>query len=301
MSVDVESLTHRYGDRTALSDVTFSVPSGELFAIVGPNGGGKSTLLRILSTALRPTSGKASLLGIDLVDAYAVRRRLGVVFQSPALDGKLTVRENLIHHGHLYRLEGKELTTRIDETLERFGVADRAEERVDKLSGGLKRRVELGKGLLHRPEVLLLDEPTTGLDPSARREFGELVRGLEGVTVVWCTHLLEEAERCSRVAFLHLGKIVAIGEPDDLRGEIGGDIVTLRAKEPNKLAADILDQMDVASRAADGEVRLSHDRGHEFAAQLAEKFGGRFDSITVGRPSLEDVFQARTGDRFSDG
>jgi len=229
LSVDVEGLTHRYGERTALDGVSFSVRSGEVFGLVGPNGGGKTTLFKILSTALAPSSGSARVAGVDVRDG-AVRRRIGVVFQSPSLDGKLTVGENLLHHGHLYGLSGSGLKERIGEELTRFGLKDRMGDRVEKLSGGLQRRVELAKSLLHRPEVLLLDEPSTGLDPGARRDLWDALRGLKGVTVLLTTHLLEEAERCDRMAILHKGKIVALGEPLTLRGEIGGDVVTVRSR-----------------------------------------------------------------------
>lgn len=298
MAVDVSGLTHCYGERVALSDVTFSVAPGELFGLVGPNGGGKSTLFRILSTALRPTSGAARVAGLAVGDP-AVRRRIGVVFQSPALDRKLTVRENLRHHGRLYGLGGRELVSRMDELLAKFGVADRGGELVEKLSGGLQRRVELAKGLLHRPEVLLLDEPSTGLDPGARRDLWDHLSSLAGVTVLLTTHLLEEAERCRRLGILHKGRLAAVGEPAVLRGEIGGEVVTLRTADPKGLAEAIREKFGGAPEASDGTVRLGHERGHELVGRLFEAFPGRFDSVTVAKPSLEDVFHARTRELWS--
>ncbi|HUR38220.1 MAG TPA: ABC transporter ATP-binding protein, partial [Planctomycetota bacterium] len=238
MSVEIDGLTHRYGERLALDGVSFSVRKGEVFGLLGPNGGGKTTLFKILSTALRPTSGSARIEGVDVRDD-AVRRRIGVVFQAPGLDQKLTVAENLLHQGHLYGLRGAALRRRIDEELGRFKLSDRARDRVEKLSGGLQRRVELAKALLHQPEILLLDEPSTGLDPGARRDLWDALRSLKGVTVLLTTHLLEEAERCDRLAILHKGKLVALGAPLDLRGEIGGDVVTIRAKDAEALAAAI--------------------------------------------------------------
>lgn len=293
MSVDVEGLTHRYGERVALDGVSFAVRSGEVFGLVGPNGGGKTTLFKILSTALTPTSGTARVAGIDVRDG-AVRRRLGVVFQAPSLDGKLTVGENLLHHGHLYGLSGPGLRQRIGEELARFGLADRTSDRVEKLSGGLQRRVELAKSLLHRPDVLLLDEPSTGLDPGARRDLWDALRGLKGVTVLLTTHLLEEAERCDRLAILHKGKVVAIGEPMALRGEIGGDVVTVRSRDPQQLAAAIREKLGEQAQVVDGTVRLSRDRGHEFVGRLVEGFPQLIDSVTVAKPSLEDVFMSKT-------
>ncbi len=298
MSVDVGGLTHRYGERLALDGVSFSVRPGEVFGLVGPNGGGKTTLFKILSTALTPTSGSAKVAGLDVSDG-AVRRKIGVVFQSPSLDGKLTVGENLLHHGHLYGLSGSGLRARIGEELARFGLADRAGERAEKLSGGLQRRVELAKALLHRPEVLLLDEPSTGLDPGARRDLWDALRGLKGVTVLLTTHLLEEAERCDRLAILHKGKIVAIGEPGALRSEIGGDVVTVRSRDAASLAASIREKLGEAAEAVDGTVRLSRERGHEFVVRLVEAFPGLIDSVTVAKPSLEDVFLARTREIWS--
>jgi len=283
LSVDVEGLTHRYGERVALDGVAFSVRAGEVFGLVGPNGGGKTTLFKILSTALVPSSGAARVAGIDVRDG-AVRRKIGVVFQAPSLDGKLTVAENLLHHGHLYGLSGAGLRQKIGEELGRFGLADRAADRVEKLSGGLQRRVELAKSLLHRPEVLLLDEPSTGLDPGARRDLWDALRSLKGVTVLLTTHLLEEAERCDRLAILHKGKVVALGEPLALRAEIGGDVVTVRSRDPERLAASIKEKLGESPQVVDGTVRLARDRGHEFVGRLVEAFPGMIESVTVAKP-----------------
>jgi len=298
LSVEVDGLTHRYGERTALDGIAFAVRSGEIFGLAGPNGGGKTTLFKILSTALTPTSGTARVAGID-VREDAVRRRIGVVFQSPSLDVKLTVAENLLHHGHLYGLSGGGLRTRIDEELARFGLADRRGDRVEKLSGGLQRRVELAKSLLHRPEVLLLDEPSTGLDPGARRDLWDALRSLKGVTVLLTTHLLEEAERCDRLAILHKGRIAALGEPLALRGEIGGDVVSVRTRDPKQLAASLREKLGEEPQIVDGTVRLSKERGHEFVVRLVEAFPGLIESVTVAKPSLEDVFLAKTREVWS--
>jgi len=298
LGVEVEGLVRRFGERVALDGVTFAVAKGEVFGLLGPNGGGKTTLFRILSTALEATSGSARVAGIDVRDP-AVRRRIGVVFQAPALDKKLTVSENLLHHGHLYGLGGRGLRERIGEMLGMFGLTDRERDRVETLSGGLQRRVEIAKGLLHRPEVLLLDEPSTGLDPGARRDLWEQLRGLSGVTVLLTTHLLEEAEKCGRLGILHKGKLVALGEPHALRSEIGGDVVTVRSADPAGLAEAIRAKFGVEPRVVDGTVRLSRERGHELVGPIAEAFGGRVESVTVAKPSLEDVFHARTRESWS--
>ena len=235
-AIEVAALGHDYGSRRALDGVTFSVASGQIFGLLGPNGGGKTTLFRILSTLMAPTDGSARVLGLDTVkQSPEVRRKIGVVFQSPSLDGKLTASENLKHQGHLYGLVGAELEERRVKMLRRVGVEDRRNERVDRLSGGLRRRVELAKGMLHQPEVLLLDEPSTGLDPGARRDlwlYLKEIREQDGVTSLVTTHLMEEAERCDRVAILDHGKLVALGTPDELRAEIGGDVVTLGTADP---------------------------------------------------------------------
>ena len=223
----VEALTHRYGERVALKGVSFQVAKGEIFGLLGPNGGGKTTLFRILSTLVMPREGNVRMFGIDVVrEQVEIRRRIGVVFQSPSLDRKLTVLENLRHQGHLYNLRGPGLQSRIDQLLSRFGMSDRKGDLVETLSGGQRRRVELAKGLLHKPQVLLLDEPSTGLDPRVRRELSdylERLRDEDGMTILLTTHLMEEADRCDRLAILDRGELVALSTPRELKEEsIGG-------------------------------------------------------------------------------
>jgi ABC-2 type transport system ATP-binding protein len=264
-----------------------------VFGLLGPNGSGKSTLFKILSTALAPGGGGARIGDVEIRDP-AVRRHIGVVFQAPALDKKLTVAENLVCHGHLYGLSGRPLRERIDAMLGRFGILERAGDRVDTLSGGLARRVELAKALLHEPGVLLLDEPSTGLDPGARRDLWDLLRALRGVTVLLTTHLLEEAERCGRIGILHKGKLVALGTPDALRAEIGGEVVVLRSREPGRLAEGVKERFGAAPEVADGVLRFSRDRGTAFAAEVAAAFPDWVEAVSVSKPSLEDVFHART-------
>lgn len=304
-AIRVDGLRHRYGDREALSGVSFDVASGELFALVGPNGSGKSTLLGIVSTVIRrPTGGTASVEGVDVRDdPDGVRAKIGVVFQSPSLDEHLTVTENLRHQGHLYGMRGAVLRRRVDEVLDQVGVAARARDRAATLSGGLKRRVELAKGLLHQPVVLLLDEPTVGLDPGARRDFWSHLRELrrrDGVAVLATTHLMEEAERCGRIAILDRGRVVALGAPDALRAEIRGDVITLESGQPDELATLVAERFDVEPTIVDGAVRIEREDGPGFVPRLAEAFPGRIRSITVGKPTLEDVFVHRTGRRFAE-
>ena len=220
-----------------------SIRAGEMFALLGPNGSGKTTLFRILSTLLAPSAGMARVGGCDVVgEAMAVRHQIGVVFQSPALDPQLTVEENLRCAGSLYGLRGADLVARLRSAAEALGLSDRLADRVQSLSGGLQRRVEIAKCLLPRPRVLLLDEPSTGLDPAAReglRATLERVRRESGVTVVMTTHLLEEAERCDRVAILHRGRLVACETPAELRGRLGTDVAVVSGPEPESLAARV--------------------------------------------------------------
>ncbi len=292
-------MTQRFGDRQALAGVSLDVAPGELLALLGPNGSGKTTLFRILATALIPTGGTATVFGADVRRQPAVvRRALGVVFQAPSLDRKLTAAENLLHQGRLYGLAGTLLRARIADALARLGVADRAAERVERLSGGLARRVELAKGLLHRPQLLLLDEPTTGLDPGARREFwGYLdeVRRESGATVVVTTHLMDEAERCDRVAVMDRGRLVALGAPAELEAEVGGDVITIATAEPERLAAAITERFCFPTTVVDRAVRIERERGHELVPVLVEVFPDVIRGISLGKPSLDDVFVRRTG------
>lgn len=284
--------------------MSFEVAPGEIFGFLGPNGGGKTTLFRILATLARPDRGEVRVFGADLMRAAAaVRRRLGVVFQSPSLDVQLTVAENLTHQGHLYGLKGKELAGRIGEALERFGLADRRAQRALELSGGLRRRAEIAKALLHRPSLLLLDEPSTGLDPLARRELWSTLEELRGggVTVLLTTHFMEEGDRCDRLALIDRGTVVAEGTPGALKEEIGGDVITLAGPEPEALARDLAARWpELGAEVRDGAVRLERERAHEMVARLVEALPGRVQSVTVARPTLEDVFLHRTGRRLDD-
>ena len=269
---------------------------------MGPNGGGKTTLFRVLSTLVPIQTGAATILGWDLRnDTSQIRRALGVVFQAPSLDKKLTVEENLRHQGHLYGLTGSRLRDRSNKMLAELGLTDRRRERVEKLSGGLRRRVELAKGMLHHPRLLLLDEPSTGLDPAARNDLWAYLREIreqQAVTVVLTTHLLEEAERADRIAILDQGKLVALDTPDALRGTVGGDAVTIQTADCSQLAEDIRAAFEFPVEVVDGAVRLEQPDGHRLIARIVEAFPGRVDAVTFSRPTLEDVFIDRTGHRF---
>ncbi len=301
-AIDARALGFRYGDREALINVTFSIARGELFGFLGPNGGGKTTLFKLLSTLAPIQSGSARMFGHDLAgETGAVRRRLGVVFQHPSLDGKLTVGENLAHHGHLYGITGRRLLVRIAAMLELLKLSARERDRVETLSGGLQRRVELAKALLHEPELLLLDEPSSGLDPAARREFSNYLGHLReqaGVTVVLTTHYMEEAERCDRIGILHQGKLVAIAPPRELKSQVGGDVVVIRAQAPELLQRKILQRFKLRSQLVDGAIRIERIRGHELLRDLIDAFGEEIESVSFGKPTLEDVFVHLTGHQF---
>ena len=301
-AVEVEDLRRSYGSREALAGLSFDVRRGELFALLGPNGGGKSTLFKILTTLLPPSAGTARVCGHDVRTAQReVRRHIGVVFQHPSVDGKLTIEENLRHQGHLYGLSGAGLKARIAELLDRFGLADRKDELVERLSGGLARRAELAKGLLPRPSVLLLDEPSTGLDPGARRDLLQYLRRLrddDGMTVVLTTHYLEEAERCDRVGVIDRGRLVALDAPNALTASVGGDVVVVQPSDVDALRAKILQKFGLETVRVDGTLRLEHARGHELVRDLVDAFPDDVHSITFGKPTLEDVFVRLTGRRL---
>ncbi len=301
--ISIQNLIHRYDDRTALNGVSFNVRPAELFGLLGPNGSGKTTLFRILSTLMIPTAGRAMVMGIDAAqDPASLRRQIGVVFQAQSVDPKLTAYENLWHQGHLYGLRGASLKKRVGEILERVGLADRAKERVETFSGGMQRRIELAKGLLHHPAVLLLDEPTTGLDPGARRDlwqYLQILRDEERVSVLVTTHLMEEAERCDRLAIMNEGNLVALGTPAELKSEIGCDIILLdAARDAGILAEHIRARFHVATTVLGNQVRIEQEGGHRFVPDVVEAFPGEIQAISVSKPALEDVFIRRTGHKF---
>jgi len=301
--ISVDNIIHRYGDRTALNGVSFDVRPAELFGLLGPNGSGKTTLFRILSTLMLPTAGRATILGCDAAqDPARLRRQIGVVFQAQSVDLKLTAYENLWHQGHLYGLRGAALKKRIREILSRVGLADRAKELVETFSGGMQRRIELAKGLLHHPGVLLLDEPTTGLDPGARRDLWQylaMLRDEEHVSVLVTTHLMEEAERCDRLAIMNEGNLVALGTPAELKSEIGGDVILFEAAHDAGLLAErIRARFHGQTTVLENQVRIERQGAHRFVTEVVEAFPGEIEALSVSKPALEDVFIRRTGHKF---
>jgi ABC-2 type transport system ATP-binding protein len=305
IAVSVDEVTHSYGGSSfALRNVSFRIGEGEFFALLGPNGGGKTTLFRILSTLLSPSYGRASVFGSDTSgDPASVRRRLGVVFQQAALDDELTARENLSYQGALYGLKGADLRDRINYLLDLFGLRARANERIKTFSGGMQRKIDLARGLLHRPDLLLLDEPTTGLDPVARREFWQALgrlRRSEGTTVLLATHLLEEADVADTVGIIDRGSLVALGAPGDLTAELGGETLWMETSDPRGLNDLLQARFGVEGRVVADGLQVSHREPHTLLSKVYEDLSDRIDSATIRRPTLEDVFIVHTGHRIDE-
>ncbi len=300
-ALDVQQVSHHYGKQQALDHLSLSVAAGEIFALLGPNGSGKTTLFRLISTLARIQTGDICVFGVSAkAQQVAVRGSLGIVFQSPSLDPKLTVLENIRCQAALYGLRGAALTARVAAVVQQLGIADRLQTVAEKLSGGLKRRVELAKGILHRPRLLLLDEPSTGLDPAARLDLWHALVQLRNdyqVTILLTTHLLEEADKADRLAILHQGRTVAVGGPAELRGELGGQILTIQTTAAAAVEA-WLNSRAIESQQLNEQLRVTSAEAANLVAPLTAEFGERIQSLTVGQPSLEDVFVARTGHEY---
>jgi len=298
-AIRITGLRHAYGTREALGGIDLQVERGECFGLLGPNGSGKTTLFRILCTLTPLRQGQVRVLGYDLAQQVdAIRAQLGVVFQHPSLDGKLTVLENLRHHGHLYSLKGQYLRQRAASALRDVGLDARRHDLVETLSGGLQRRLELAKAFLHEPALLLLDEPSTGLDPGARLDFAAHLahlRDAHGVSILLTTHILEEAERCDRVGILHQGHLVAIGTPDELKARVGGDVVVVQTHDAEGLRMRIRERFNCHPAVVEGRVRVEIARGHAFVRDVVDAFAGDIQAVTFGKPTLEDVFVHLTG------
>jgi len=304
-AIAVENLTRRFEGLTAVDAVSFTVESGELFALLGPNGAGKTTIINMLITLLPPTSGTARVAGFDVSrEKDAVRRHIGIVFQEPALDKDLTGRENLDFHGMMYGLPRGERARRIAEVLELVELAERADVLVQNYSGGMKRRLEIARGLIHHPAVLFLDEPTLGLDAQTRRRIWEYIRRMndeEGVTIILTTHYMEEADYLSkRVAIIDRGRIVAMGTPSGLKDLLGGDVITLETGGDGGSLLPLLGGLPwvKGAKEEDGEVSVTVEMGERRVPELvslAQGHGIRVESVLLRKPSLEDVFIHFTG------
>lgn len=294
MLLAVEGLTHRYGEVTALSNFTTHLNRRDIVGLLGPNGSGKSTLLRILSTLTRPQEGRVEICGFDVVkNVAAVRERIGVVFQTQTLDKLLTVEENLLACGNFYGMSGRALVERARTVMGQLGIGDKRAELVRSLSGGTQRRAELARALLHEPQLLLLDEPTTGLDPIARDDFwraiGEL-REKRSTAILVSTHLFDEAERCESLMLLDKGVRVAEGTPEELKATVGGDVVELRARRPEAALSSLQSAFALPMELSDGVIRVVASEAHQLIPRLVEALPGEVLSIGLHRPTLADVF-----------
>ena len=297
--IRVENLTKRFGSIVAVDNVSFEVEEGTIFGFLGPNGAGKTTTINILCTLLSPTSGSAFISGHDCnLESSRVRESIGIVFQDSSLDKDLTARENLIFHAYLYNVDKSERKQRVDEALRLVDLTDRADDLVKKFSGGMKRRLEVARGLIHRPKVLFLDEPTLGLDPQSRSNLWEFITALpqkHNVTIFMTTHYMEEAEVCDRIAIIDRGRIITSGTPSELKKLIGGDVIYLKTAD-NKKAVEVLKDFlegEVAER--DGEIFISALRGEACIPKIIRELGESVLSVRMQRPTLNDVFLKLTG------
>lgn len=308
--IEVDDLTRNYGDTLAVDHIGFAVNAGEIFGFLGPNGAGKTTTIHMLTTLLRPTSGVAKIDGHDVLrDRRQVRRTIGLVFQEPTLDEQLTGRENLRFHAMLYGMSAAQFAERADSLLGLVELGQRADDLVETYSGGMKRRLEVARGLLHAPRVLFLDEPTLGLDPQTRRHIWAYLRRLrdaEGITVFMTTHYMDEAEACDRVAVIDQGRIVALDSPRTLKGMVGGDVVWIETPEAPKAVERLADVVDCAPQIGpNGQVIVEVAQAETFLPRLMGALNTPPDpvdvqSVSLRRPTLEDVFIKLTGRAIRD-
>jgi len=303
-AVSTKGLVKKYGSHTVLPGLDLEINAGELFALLGPNGSGKTTLFRILTTLIAPDGGSASVGGSDVVrESALVRAKIGVVFQSPSLDKKLTARENLRYGGALYGMHGTPLRQRIAELASSLRLEEKLDALVETLSGGQQRRVEIAKCLLTRPEILLLDEPSTGLDPAARMDLWALIgnlRSLHGMTVVFTSHLMDESARADRVGIMSAGHLVSVDAPDNLLSAAGPEILRVATTDVPGIVEFLRVQCGLDPHSLEGEVRVPASDAHAVAARLNVDMPSSIASITIAKPTLEDVFLFKTGKRLNE-
>jgi len=303
-SIVVQGLVKRYGPVLAVNDVSFTVGEGEFFGFLGPNGAGKTTTISILCTLLRPTAGRAWVGGHEVSrEPDAVRRAIGVIFQDPSLDTQLTAEENLALHARVYGLPSTVWRPRAEQLLKLVDLWERRRNSVRTFSGGMKRRLEIARGLLHQPHVLFLDEPTLGLDPQTRRgiwNYLEQLRAETGVTLFLTTHYLDEAERCDRVAIIDHGQIIALDTPDRLKSQVGKDIVTLTTADNARAAAELRERFGLSPSIVDGTVRVEAAQGASLIPQIVQHLTVPIQTVSLHRPTLDDVFVALTGRQIRD-
>lgn len=294
-----KNLVKRFGNVEAVKGVSFEVQEGEIFGFLGTNGAGKTTTINMLCTLLAPTEGEATVNGFNVIkERDQVRGSIGLVFQESTLDDYLTAEQNLRFHAYAYSIPRKTLEPRMKELLEMVGLWDRRKEKIDAYSGGMKRRLEIVRGLLHHPKVLFLDEPTLGLDPQTRSRIWSYLRELQGrenLAIFMTTHYMDEAENCTRIAVINHGKIVAIDAPDKLKDDLGGDVVTIKTEDNSKAVILLKDQYALHPDQENGTIRFTVPHGEEFLPGFVSGFPLRLISIGLHRPTLEDVFLKLTG------
>jgi ABC-2 type transport system ATP-binding protein len=303
-AIEVTGLVKSYGDVEAVRGVSFTVPRGEVFGFLGPNGAGKSTTINMLCTLVRPTSGSARVSGHDvLTERDAVRRQIGLVFQDPTLDAYLTAEQNLRLHAELYGIDPGAIDARMDQMLEMVDLADRRDHTVMTFSGGMRRRLEIARGLMHSPRVLFLDEPTIGLDPQTRSSIWRYIRALqetEGTTIFMTTHYMDEAELCDRIAIMDRGEIVVLDSPEALKAGIGADRVMLGTADDEATLAALEERFGIEGAVAEGAVTFHVESGEAFVPRLFEELDVAITSVAVSRPTLDDVFMRHTGSTIRD-
>jgi ABC-2 type transport system ATP-binding protein len=304
--LEVQDLVKTFGNLIAVDEVSFGVEKGEVFGFLGPNGAGKTTTISMLCTLLKPTAGTATVNGFDIIEQKnEVRESIGLVFQDPSLDDRLTARENLVFHAVVYHVPRDVRQERIKEVLDMVSLSDRADDRVETYSGGMKRRLEIARGLLHYPKVLFLDEPTIGLDPQTRNYIWEYIEDLkrrEGITIFLTTHYMEEAEHCDRIAVIDLGKIIALDTPEVLKDNVGGDVIKLKTEDDDASKEELQRRFPELEMITDPECKLCFktDKGEEFIPELIRDFGTKIVSVSIHRPTLDDVFLQLTGKEIRD-
>lgn len=302
--IEATGLTRRFKDVEAVAGVDFSVGRGELYGFLGPNGAGKTTIINILCTLLKATSGRAKVAGFDVSqEPSEVRRHIGLVFQDPSLDDYLTAKENLEFHAMCYRVPSREARRRIEEMMRMVGLWDRKDSLVRTFSGGMKRRLELARGLVHQPEALFLDEPTIGLDPQSRRSIWSHVKELRQrseLTIFMTTHYLEEAEQCDRVAIIDHGSIAALGSPAAIKNSLGGEVITLRAIDNNATSTIIRQRYALDVQCHEDRLEFQVKNGSQFIPELMRELGDQVVSVELRRPTLEDAFIQLTGHAIRD-
>jgi ABC-2 type transport system ATP-binding protein len=303
-AVSVRSLVKRYGEVEAVRGIDFEVARNETFGFLGPNGAGKSTTISILCTLVKPTSGQADVAGHDVVtERDRVRRNIGLVFQDTTLDGYLTAEQNLRLHAELYGVPREAVDTRLRQVLEMVELSERRSSRVNTFSGGMKRRLEIARGLLHSPRVLFLDEPTVGLDPQTRSSIWGYISSLkreEDITIFLTTHYMDEAEFCDRIAIIDQGKIVALDTPEALKQSVGKDRVQISTDDDTVAIDQLRERFGIEARLAEGTVTFGVPGGEQFVPRLFAELGQAIRSVSVSRPSLDDVFMSYTGKTIRD-